>query len=113
MFDSFLRDGCFLGFLVIPAVDDKLPFVGGLPARRLDLRVAFALLVRGLVFAAATRAEDSIAMLWVTKDRCGLGRRRWYSLTVLAVLEALPVFCTCLIDVQQDVVSRANVPDAV
>jgi hypothetical protein len=98
---------------MIPAVDDKLPVVGGLPARRLDLRVAFALLVRGLVFAAATRAEDSFAMLWVTKDRRGLGGRRYYSLTVLAALERLYVSYICLIDAQQDVVSRASVPDAV
>ena len=71
MFDSFLRDGCFLGFLVIPAVDDKLLAVGGLPARRLDLRVAFALVVRRLAFAAAIRTEDLDAITQVTSDRRG------------------------------------------
>lgn len=61
---------------MIPAIGDKLPVVGGLPARRLELRVAFALPVRGLAFAAAMRAELLAVILWVMACRCTVSVQR-------------------------------------
>jgi hypothetical protein len=74
VFNPFLRDGCFLGFLVILAVGGKLSVVAGLPASWLLLRVAFALPVPTPALAAATRAEDPVAMAWVTEAWCGVVR---------------------------------------
>jgi hypothetical protein len=63
-----VREGWFLGFLVILAGEDWILVVVVLAATRSDLRVASALPVRNLALAAAMRVELLVAMTWMSEE---------------------------------------------